>query len=76
MPTSSLMKTPTPSTDDPAQEDLLQKYQKRVEWLSQQNRVIKVCTDAEFLRTVEVGQFFMTQDTEEFSQFFRFSGLS
>ena len=27
VPTSSLMKTPTPSTDDPAQEDLLQKYQ-------------------------------------------------
>ena len=25
VPTSSLMKTPTPSTDDPAQEDLLQK---------------------------------------------------
>ena len=40
VPTSSLMKTPTPSTDDPAQEDLLQKYQERVERLSQQNRVI------------------------------------
>ena len=32
--------TPTPSTNDPAQEDLLQKYQERVERLSQQNRVI------------------------------------
>ena len=31
VPTSSLMKTPTPSTDDPAQEDLLQKYQERVD---------------------------------------------
>ena len=63
VPTSSLMKTPTPSTDDPAQEaDLLQRYQPRVERLSQQNRVIKFCTD-------EVGQFFMTKDTEEFSQF-------
>ena len=29
VPTSSLMKTPTPSTDDPAQKDLLQKYQER-----------------------------------------------
>ena len=29
VPTSSLMKTPTPSTDDPAQENLLQKYQQR-----------------------------------------------
>ena len=69
VPTSSLMKTPTPSTDDPAQEDLLQKFQERVERLSQQNRVIKICTDAGFLTTVEVGQYFMTKDTEEFSQF-------
>ena len=46
VPTSSLMKTPTPSTDDPAQEDLLQEFQERVERLSQQNRVIKFCTDA------------------------------
>ena len=69
LPISSLMKTLTPSTDDPAQEDLLQKYQERVERLSQQNRVIKFCTDAGFLKTVEVGQYFMTRDTEEFSQF-------
>ena len=69
VPTSSSMKTPTPSTDDPAQEDLLQKYQERVDKLSQQNRVIKFCTDAGFLTTVDVGQYFMTKDTEEFSQF-------
>ena len=69
VPTSSLTKTPTPSTDDPAQEDLLQKYQERVESLSQQNRVTKICTDAGFLKTVGVGQYFMTKDTEEFSQF-------
>ena len=68
VPTSSLMKTPTP-TDDPAQEDLLQKYQERADKLSQQNRVIKFCTDAGFLTTVDVGQYFMTKDTEEFSQF-------
>ena len=37
VPTSSLMKTPTPLTDDLAQEDLLQKYQERVE------RLIKFC---------------------------------
>ena len=64
VPKSSLMKTPASSTDDPAQEDLLQKYQERVERLSQQNRVIKFCTDAGFLTTVEVGQYFMTKDTE------------
>ena len=68
VPTSSLVKTPTPSTDDPAQEDLLQKYQERVEKLSQQNRVIKFCTDAGFLTTVDVGQYFMTKGTEELSQ--------
>ena len=46
-PASLLMTTPTSSTDDPAQEeDLLQKYQERVERLSQQNRVITFCTDA------------------------------
>ena len=64
VPTSLLMKTPTPSTDDPAQEDLSQKYQERVERLSQQNRVIKICTDAGFLTTVGVGQYFMTKDSE------------
>ena len=69
VPTSSLMKTPTPSTDELVQEDLLQKYQERVERLSQQNRVIKFCTDAGFLTTVDVGQYFMTKDTEELSQF-------
>ena len=62
------MKTPAPSTDDPAQENLLQKYQERVERLSQQNRVIKFCTDAGFLTTVEFGQYFTTKDTDEFSQ--------
>ena len=68
-PASLLMKTPTPSTEDPAQEDLLQKYHERVERLSQQNRVIKICIDAGFLKTVEVGQFFMTEHPDGFSQF-------
>ena len=68
-PASLLMTIPTPSTEDPAQEDLLQKYQERVERLSQQNRVVKICTDAGFLTTVDVGQYFMTKDSEEFSQF-------
>ena len=68
-PASLLMTTPTPSTKVPAQEDLLQKYKERVERLSQQNRVIKICTDSGFLSTVEVGQYLMTKDIEEFSQF-------
>ena len=45
-------------------EILLQKYKERVERLSQQDRVIKICTNAGFLTTVEVGQYFMTKDTE------------
>ena len=63
------MTTPAPSIEIPAQENLLQKHKERVERLSQQNRVIKFCTDAGFLTTVDVGQYFMTKDTEEFSQF-------
>ena len=66
VPTSWLMKTLTLSTDDPAQELLLQKQQERVERLSQRNRVIKLCTDAGFLTTVDVGQFTI----------YRISGLS
>ena len=67
---TSVMKTHTPLTDDPAQEeDLLQRCQERVERLSQQDRVIKFCIDAGFLTTVDVGQYFMTNDTEEFLQF-------
>ena len=76
VPTSSLMKTSTPLTDDRVQEDLLLKYQERVERLSQQNRVFKFCTEAGFLTTVDVGQYFMTKDTEEFLTIHRFSGVS
>ena len=54
-PATLLTKTPTPSTNDPAQEDPLQKYQERVERPS--------------LTTVGVGQYSMAEDTEEFSQF-------
>ena len=31
--------------------------------------MIKFCADAGFLTNVDVGQYFMTKDTEEFSQF-------
>ena len=46
----------------------MRRYRERIEKLSQQDRVSKICTDAAFLTTVEVGQYFMTKDTEEFSQ--------
>ena len=58
-----------PSIEIPAQAHLLQKYKERVERLSQQDRVIQICNDAGFLKTVEVGQYFMTKHTDEFSRF-------
>ena len=69
VPTISLMNTLAPSTEVLAQEGLLRRYQERVERLSQQNGVIQFCTEAGFLTTVDVGQYFMTKDTEKFSQF-------
>ena len=47
---------------------LLQRYEERIERLSQENRVSKICMDAGFVSVVEIGQYFMTKDTEE--QFF------
>ena len=56
--------------DDRARQDLLlQQYGERIEKLSHQDKLSKVCTDAGFLTFVEVGQYFMTKDTQEFSQF-------
>ena len=46
---------------------------KRIEMLSQENKVSKFCMDARFIHVVEIGQYFMTKDTGE--QFFR-EGLS
>ena len=68
-PADLLIITPTPSIEIPAQENLLQKHKGRVERLPQQDRVIKICTDAGFLKTVDVGQYFMTKHTGEFLQF-------
>ena len=66
----NVMRTNIPLNNDPAHEEfLLQCYRERNEKLSQQDRVSKFCTDARFLTTVEVGQYFMTKDTEEFTQF-------
>ena len=47
---------------------LLQRYEERIELLSQVNKVSKFCMDAGFIHVVEIGQYFMTKDTEE--QFF------
>ena len=56
--------------DDPTNQDLLlQQYGERIEKLSQQDKLRKFCMDAGFLNVVEFGQYFMTKDTAEFSQF-------
>ena len=56
--------------DDPAYQNLLlQRYEERIKSLSQTDRVSKFCVDAGFLSVVEIGQYFMTKDTAEFSQF-------
>ena len=73
-PAGFLATTPTPSIEAPAQEDLLQKYQERVERLSQQNRLVKFCTYAGFLTTVDVGQYSMRHWRT--LTFYRISGLS
>ena len=66
----SEIKTEVPlENDDPAYQNfLLQQYEERIERLSQQDRLSKFCMDAGFLSVVEIGKYFMTEDTEE--QFF------
>ena len=68
-PADLLIMTPTPSIEIPAQENLLQKHKERMEKLPQPDRLIKICIVAGFLKTVEVGQYFMTKHTDEFLQF-------
>ena len=60
----SEIKTEVPlENDDPAYQNfLLQRYEERIERLSQQDRVSKFCMDAGFKSVVEVGQYFMTKD--------------
>ena len=67
----SVIKTEMPlDCDDPANQDLLlQQYGQRIEKLSQQDKLSKFCMDAGFLNVVEIGQYFMTKDTAQFSQF-------
>ena len=67
----SVIKAEVPlDCDDIARKDLLlQQCGERIEKLSQQDKLSKFCVDAGFLNVVEIGQYFMTKDTEEFSQF-------
>ena len=44
-------------------------YGERIEKLSQQDKLSKFCMDAGFLSVAENGQYFMTKDTADLSQF-------
>ena len=63
----SEIKTEVPlENDDPANENfVLQRYEERIEKLSQQDKLRKFCVDAGLLSIVEMGQYFMTKDTGE-----------
>ena len=57
-------------SDDPAYQNfLLQQYEERIEKLSQPDKLSKFCMDAGFLSVVESGQYFMTKDTGDLTQF-------
>ena len=52
--------------DDPEYQNFpLQRYEERIERLSQTDKVSKFCMDAGFLSVVEIGQYFMTKDNGE-----------
>ena len=67
----SVIKTDVPlDSDDRAHKNLLlQKYGERIEKFSQQDKLSKFCMDAGFLNVVENGQYFMTKDTGDLTQF-------
>ena len=67
----SEIKTEVPlENDDPVYQNFqLQRYEERIKSLSQTDRVSKFCMDAGFLNVVEIGQYFMTEDTGDLTQF-------
>ena len=57
-------------SDDPAYQNFLfQPYEERIEKLSQHDKLSKFCMDTGFLSVVENGQYFMTKDTGDLTQF-------
>ena len=66
----NVIKTEVPlDCDDRAHKDLLlQQYEERIEELSQQDKLSTFFMDAGFLNVFEIGQYFMTKNTAEFSQ--------
>ena len=65
------VKAETPLQNESPMNDQIiwQQYIQQVESLSLENRVSKFCKEAEFMRVVEAGQYFVTKDTGDFRQF-------
>ena len=65
------IKAETPLQNENTMNDQIiwQQYIQQVESLSLENKVSKYCTEAGFMRVVEVGQYFVTKDTGSLSQF-------
>ena len=61
----ALLRNENPTND----QIIWQQYIQQVESLSPENKVSKFCEEAGFMRVVEVGQHFVTKDTEDWKQF-------
>ena len=55
--------------NEQAQGNLLHNHKERVQNLSNEEQLTKLCTDAGFVKTVAFGQYFMTEDAEDFLEF-------
>ena len=62
------VKAETPVHDEDSRNDQIiwQQYIQQVESLSPENRLSKFCMEAGFMRVVEVGQYFVTRNANEF----------
>ena len=60
---------PLQNEDSMNDQILWQQYIQQIELLSPESKVSRFCMEAEFMRIVELGQYFMTKDTGDFRQF-------
>ena len=67
-PADLLIMTPKSSIEIPHKKIYCRSTKERVENLPQPDQLMKFCADTGFLKTVEVGQYFMTKYTDEFLQ--------
>ena len=68
-PADLLIMTPTPRLKFLHKKIFYRSTKEWVEKLPQPDQLIKICSDAGFLKTVEVGPYFMTKHIDEFLQF-------